>query len=159
MCVCACVCVCVCVCLTQPYIRIYIHTYMYIHIQAITRVRACLRCACVLASVLACVARRQPLHFGAFPRKLAGQANSALHTAHTRRCIVPRGGADRRLAPALSHTYTQTHTHTHTHTQTHTHKHAHARTHRHRHRHRHRHTETDTRVYSGFRVQGLGFWG
>ena len=35
------------------------------------------------------------LHFGTFPRKLAGQANSALHTAHTRRGIVPRSAGDR----------------------------------------------------------------
>ena len=41
----------------------------------------------------ACVAGRQPLHVGACPRKLAGQANFALHTAHTR-----RGCAARRVA-------------------------------------------------------------
>jgi hypothetical protein len=41
------------------------------------------------------------LHFVAFPRKLEGQANSALDTAHTRRGIVPRGAGDRCwLAPA-----------------------------------------------------------
>ena len=36
---------------------------------------------------------RQPLHFGFFPRKLAGQANSALQLAHTRCGIVQRGAA------------------------------------------------------------------
>ena len=39
------------------------------------------------------MAGRQPLHVGACPRKLAGQANFALHTAHTRRCIVLRGAS------------------------------------------------------------------
>ena len=43
--------------------------------------------------IAACVAGRQPLHVGACPRKLAGQANFALHTAHTRRGIVPRGAS------------------------------------------------------------------
>ena len=43
--------------------------------------------------IAACVAGRQPLHVGACPRKLAGQANFALHTAHTRRCIVLRGAS------------------------------------------------------------------
>ena len=46
--------------------------------------------------IAACVAGRQPLHVGACPRKLAGQANFALHTAHTRRGIVPRGASPRR---------------------------------------------------------------
>jgi hypothetical protein len=41
------------------------------------------------------------LHFGAFPRKLAGQANSEMHTAYTQRGIVPSGAGDRCwLAPA-----------------------------------------------------------
>jgi hypothetical protein len=34
---------------------------------------------------------RHSMHFGVFPRKLAGQANSALNSAHTRCGIVPRG--------------------------------------------------------------------
>ena len=38
---------------------------------------------------------RQPLHFGFFPRKLAGQANCALQQAHTRCGIVPHGAVGR----------------------------------------------------------------
>ena len=50
-------------------------------------------CGALPACAGACVAGRQPLHVGACPRKLAGQANFALHTAHTRRCIVLRGAS------------------------------------------------------------------
>ncbi len=42
----------------------------------------CCRCGCVA---------RQQLHFGFFPRKLAGQANCALQQTHTRCGIVPHG--------------------------------------------------------------------
>ena len=42
-----------------------------------------------------CVARRQPLHLGALPRKLGAQGNSAPHPTHARRGIVPRGAGRR----------------------------------------------------------------